>query len=119
MILDGQARPDYLLQSHHGAECFCTRCLIKGRIVPKGKGHVRIFEYNKEDALQHTHSMSEAVAQFKDKSSDRTPFDGIKGKSPLYDVDYLNIVEQIPSFESMHTIFGGTIKKLKKYKSVF
>ena len=113
MILDGQARPDYLMQSHHGAECFCNACLVKGKVVSKGRGHTRIFEHGTEAPIHRTHEMSSAVAEAKSLGlvRNKKPFDGIKDRTPLYDITYLDIVKQIPAFESMHTIFGGMVKR--------
>lgn len=118
-LLDGQARPDYLMQSHHGAEFFCNGCLVKGRVVKMGAGHSRIYPYGEEDPQKRTHEMSKSVADgIEGKQLKKLPFDGIKGRTPIYNIEYLDVVTQIPPFEPMHTIFGIVKRDLNSMNSI-
>ena len=112
--LDGQARPDYLMLSHHNAECFCNGCLVEGKVIPSGKGYMRAFEHNAEKPIIRTDLMSRSVAEgIEHGRVDRRniPFDGIKGRSPILDINYFDLILQVPPFEPMHTIMGGIVKR--------
>ena len=111
-LLDGKARPDFLLLSHCNTKHFCNGCYVEGYHTPKGGGFCHVFEHGREAIRFRSHRESAALAESirnGDIAPSELPKFGFKGRSPLFDISYLDIVKQVPPLEPMHTYLAGTV----------
>lgn len=121
-ILDGKARPEILLQSHCNTLNHCNQCYVKGQSIPSNKserGNCWVFIHSAESPKRRSHNESQLVADAiasGDLNEQDLPFNGIKGRTPLYDIPLINIIQQVPSLEPMHTFFAGFI--LRDFESM-
>ena len=114
-IMDGKARPDLLLlQSNCNTKNHCNQCYVKGRTMPFKNGRCRVFVHTEEVIRKRSHEESQLVADAiacDDLTENDLPYNGIKIRTPLYDLALINIIQQVPSLEPMHTFFAGFVRR--------
>lgn len=113
-LLDGKARPDFLVLSHCNTKHFCNGCYVEGYHTRKGAGFCHVFEHGREVLRLRTHHESAGIAESIQNGQiapSEIPMFGFKGRSPLFDICYLDIVKQVPPLEPMHTYLAGTVKR--------
>lgn len=113
VLLDGKARPEMMEMSQFNSARFCTGCYVEGEQFRTDAGGTARYFVHGEHLTPRTHEDSKAVACAIEAglipSSERRL--GIKGKSLLYEIKYLNLVHQVPPMEPMHSIIGGYVKR--------
>ena len=109
--MDLQAKAYALNMSMHNGEYGCSTCEEPGKVVKKGKGHMRCYPYRHMDQRAQERDHDTIVDEYASNASTKKRIRGICGISGLCAMPHLNIVRGIvPDY--MHGVLLGVTKTL-------
>ena len=118
IVADAPKRSFVRNMKSHSGYFACDYCLAPGshQVNKNGKkiGGI-IYPFSESSAPFRNNESYREIGEEISQNPDRSPLYacGIKGKSPLYDLEYFDMVEDIPT-EYMHLVCLGICRKLLK-----
>ena len=115
IICDLPKRAALMGMKQHGAYYSCGECLVPGEYSAAAGTMfypiTRAWPRRTSEGMQSIADRNDFKDLIKEADRHRDTLEGVKARTPLFDLVDFDVVEQIPT-DSMHCIFLGVVRKL-------